>query len=134
MKPPSIKRIALTTVVIAALWGCAPEDLPYSLGDLPAGDAGRGAALFTQSINGSPACSACHSTDGSSSSGPPLDGYGQAAGTRVKGQSAALYSFYSILRPAKHLVRGYSNVMYSQYADKLSQQDVADLIAYMLGL
>ena len=134
MKLPPIWHVGLAALVAVALGGCAPKDLPYALDDLPAGDAGRGAALFTQTIGGTPACSACHSADGSSSSGPPLDGYGQAAGTRVKGQSAEEYSFYSILRPARHLVRGYSNVMYSQYADKLSQQDVADLIAYMLGL
>jgi mono/diheme cytochrome c family protein len=134
MRLPSIWRVVLAVVMMAALAGCAPEDLPYSLDDLPAGDAGHGAALFTQSVNNAPACSACHSTDGSFSPGPPLDGYGQKAGTRVKGQSAEAYAFYSILRPARHLVRGYSNVMPADYATKLSAQDVADLIAYLLTL
>jgi len=134
MKLPSMWRVVLAVVVMAALAGCAPEDLPYSLDALPVGEAGQGAALFTQSVNNTPACSACHSADGSFSSGPSLDGYSQQAGTRVKGQSAEAYSFYSILRPARHLVRGYSNVMPADYAKKLSAQDVADLIAYLLTL
>ena len=129
-----IRLLVLTALLSALLLACAPQDLPYQLNDLPAGDAERGAVLFTQPVNGAPSCAACHSTDGSPSSGPTLAGYSELAGSRVKGESAAAYSFNSILRPAKHIVRGYSNVMYSQYADKLSQENVADLIAYMLSL
>lgn len=127
--------LCLCALLVATLLAaCAPEDLPYQLDKLPAGDAQRGAALFTQSVGGAAACSACHSANGSSSSGPPLEGYSQVAGTQVKGQSAEAYTFYSILRPARHLVRGYSNVMPSDYAKKLSAQEVADLIAYLLTL
>lgn len=127
-------RIALPGLIAASLWGCAPEDLPYSLSDLPAGDAERGAVLFSQSVGGAPACANCHSLDGGASAGPPLDGYGASAATRVKGQSAEAYTFDSILRPARHLVRGYSNIMPGEYGKKLSAQDVADLIAYLLTL
>ncbi len=123
-----IKWVALVVLLAA----CSPKKLPFSLNDLPPGDAGRGALLFTQSINSAPACSSCHTTDGTRSVGPSLKGFGEEAGDRVKNQSAAEYAFDSILRPSRHVVRGYSNVMYSQYGDKLSQQNIADLIAYLL--
>jgi mono/diheme cytochrome c family protein len=127
--------VCLGVVPVALLLvACAPEDLPYQFDDLPAGDAQRGATLFGQSVNGAPACVSCHTLDGGAAAGPGLEGYGEVAATRVKGQSAGEYTFYSILRPAKHIVRGYSNVMPADYAGKLSAQDVADLIAYLLSL
>ncbi|GAB4433638.1 MAG: hypothetical protein Kow00106_26630 [Anaerolineae bacterium] len=132
-----LKRLVVCCGVlpVAMLLGaCAPEDLPYQFDDLPAGDAQRGATLFGQSVNGAPACSTCHTLDGGAAAGPDLEGYGTVAMTRVRGQSAGEYTFYSILRPAKHIVRGYSNVMPADYARKLSAQDVADLIAYLLSL
>ncbi|MGQ9849340.1 MAG: c-type cytochrome [Aggregatilineaceae bacterium] len=130
-----LAAICLGIVSVALLLAaCAPEDLPYALEDLPMGDPTRGAVLFTQSLGGAPACANCHALDGGASSGPSLGGFGAVAAARVKGQSAAAYTFYSILRPAKHVVRGYSNVMPADYAGKLSAQDVADLIAYLLTL
>lgn len=132
-----LKLVAIGLGVVSValfLAACAPEDPPYQLDDLLAGDAQRGATLFEQSVGGAPACISCHTLDGGASAGPSLDGYGTVAATRVKGQSAAAYTFYSILRPAKHIVRGYSNVMPADYAGKLSAQDVADLIAYLLSL
>jgi mono/diheme cytochrome c family protein len=117
--------------LLGLLAACRPADLPYSADDLPAGEPARGATLFTTSLDGAPPCSACHALSGSGGSGPSLEGYGARAGDRVDGQSALEYSFYSLLRPAKHLVRGYSNTMYADYVDRLSQQDVADLIAYL---
>ncbi len=127
--------LCLGVLLIGALLAaCAPADLPYQFNDLPAGDAQRGATLFGQAIGGAPACSSCHSLEGGASAGPTLQGYGAVAATRVRGQSAGEYTFYSILRPAKHIVRGYSNVMPADYAKTLSAQDVADLIAYLLSL
>lgn len=121
-------------VLVVVLASCRRDDLPYSLDDLPDGDPGRGAVLFAEVIDGAPACSSCHAVEGRESSGPSLEKFGSMAGERVDGQSAEEYAFDSILRPAKHVVRGYSNVMYSDYGDRLSQQDTADLIAYLLSL
>ncbi len=102
--------------------------------DLPAGDATRGAVLFTQSINGAPTCSSCHNLDDSTLAGPGLKGYGARAGTRVDGQSAAEYTYDSIVQPAAFIVSGFSNSMYTQFGSKLSPQQSADLIAYLLTL
>ena len=127
-------RIGLGVALLLLLLACSPDELPYTLADLPEGNAARGATLFEQSINGTPACATCHTTGGGRSSGPALDGYAAVAGERVQGQTAREYTFYSIVRPAKHIVRGYSNVMHNDYASKLSQQEVADLIAFLLTL
>src|SRR5262245_44109291 len=101
---------------------------------LPPGDAGHGAELFTQSVNGAPPCSSCHTIDGSALVGPSMQGYSAIAGTRVAGTSAEDYTHTSIVQPAAFLVSGFTNVMYGQYGQRLSPQQIADLIAYLLTL
>ncbi|MBI5960636.1 MAG: cytochrome c [Chloroflexi bacterium] len=128
------RLLALTLLTVALLAACSSKDTEFKYSDLPAGDAANGASLFTQSINGSSACSNCHTIDGTDTVAPSLGGFATVAGSRVGGQSADVYAFYSLLRPSKHLVSGFSNIMPSDYEDKLSKQDIADLIAYMLSL
>jgi len=101
---------------------------------LPSGDATRGAALFTQTINGAPSCSTCHTLDGSTLVGPSLKGYAAIAPTRVEGMSAADYTRNSILKPASYIVSGFANLMFGQFAQKLTPQQTADLVAYLLTL
>ena len=55
----------------------------------------------------------------------------EVAGERGDGNSAEVYTLGGLLRPSKHLGRGDSNVMPSEYADKLTRQEIADLIAYL---
>lgn len=102
--------------------------------DLPQGSVERGAEWFAQSVNGAPSCVSCHSLDGVVLVGPSLQGYGRVAGERVEGLSAEDYTYSSIVRPAEHLVSGFGNVMYNQYERKLSAQQIADIIAYLLSL
>jgi mono/diheme cytochrome c family protein len=123
----------LLVIVGLFLAACTPE--PGSgFAVLPAGDAARGAVWYTQSVNGAPACSVCHSLDGSALSGPTLQGYGAVASSRVAGESAEEYTYLSIVRPAQYLVPGYSNAMYAGYGRQLDPQQTADLIAYLLSL
>lgn len=110
------------------------DDNDLKVEDLPEGNAANGEQLFSQQINGAPSCSSCHLTTNVPSTGPGLEGYGQEAGERKDGESAEDYTFNSIIRPAHHLVNGFSNVMYRDYGDKLSPQQIADLIAYLLQL
>ncbi len=128
------KFVIITVFVMLILTACSSKDTAYQYSDLPKGDAARGADLFSQSVDGSVACSNCHTLTGGQSAGPTLQDYAQVAGGRVKGQSAEEYTFYSVLRPSKHLVQGFSNLMPSNYEEKLSQQQTADLITYMLTL
>jgi mono/diheme cytochrome c family protein len=98
------------------------------------GDTTRGAALFTQSVNGAPSCSTCHTLDGSTLVGPSLKGFAAVASTRVAGMSAADYAHNSVMQPASYIVSGFPNLMYGQYAQQLSPQQIADLVAYLLTL
>jgi cytochrome c553 len=98
------------------------------------GDATRGAELFTQSVNGAPACSTCHTTNNTVVVGPGFQGYSEVAATRAIGKSAEEYTHNSIVRPASYIVSGFSNSMYNLYERALSDQDIADLTAYLLTL
>lgn len=107
---------------------------PVEVSELPEGDAARGAELFQQVINGAPSCSTCHRITDEASTGPGLAGFSEVAGERVPGTSAFDYTHQSIIQPARYIVSGYSNLMYSGYATRLSGQQIADLIAYLLTL
>ena len=127
-----MKKFMLILVLILA--ACSPPELNLTFSDLPDGDAGNGEKIFLQSIRDAPACADCHNLDATQKLGPGLAGYGERAETIVADESAAEYTFYSIVRPSRHITRGYSNVMYTDYAEKLDAQDIADLIAYLLQL
>jgi mono/diheme cytochrome c family protein len=118
-----ISLLALVMLLVACSTG---NNITLTPEDLPDGDAQRGAALFAQSVNGAPPCSACHTTDGTAAVGPSLLDFGQRVATTE-------YALYSIVQPAQHITEGYSNVMYSQYGGRLSPQDIADLVAFLLS-
>jgi cytochrome c2 len=122
----------LLAALLAGLVACSPDKPDFTFSDLPAGDADSGSKLFEQGVNDAPSCASCH--QGQGGIGPALAGIGEVAATRVDGESAEEYLFYSITRPAKYLVQGYSNVMYSDYASVYEPADIADLIAYLRDL
>lgn len=128
-----LTRVALSTLLLALLLvGCAQNEPEFAVSDLPPGDPARGAEIFTEPPGGA-SCAHCHPLDGERSVGPPLTGYAARAAGEVSGQSAEEYTFDAILRPSKHVVRGYSNMMPGSYEDTLTRQDIADLIAYLLS-
>jgi len=130
-----MKPFSILVCVILLLTCAACSSAGGVSGDkLPSGDATRGAALFTQTISGAPACSTCHSLDGSTLVGPSLKGFAAIAPTRIQGMSAVDYARTSILQPASYVVSGFPNVMWGQYAQQLTPQQTADLIAYILTL
>ena len=123
----------LISAAVLLLAGCAAADTS-NYQSLPPGDASRGAPIFQQTVNGAPPCASCHSLDGSVIVGPSLKGISTRAGTRIAGMEAPDYIYQSITRPAAYVVSGYSNLMYSQFDQKLTPQQLADLIAYLLTL
>ena len=132
MRPITVFACIILLLTTAA---CSGSSTGAASGDsLPPGDATRGAALFTQSIKGAPSCSTCHTLDGSTLVGPSLKGYAAVASTRVEGMSAADYTRNSILQPAAFVVSGFANLMYGQFAQQLTPQQTADLVAYLLTL
>ncbi len=118
-------------LLVLVLAACNNDD-GLKFEDLPAGDATRGEQIFSQHIEGASACNTCHIV-GESSAAPDLTGYGARAGSRVDGESAEQYTLNSIITPAKHIVDGYSNLMPRNYEKALSEQQLADLIAYVLS-
>jgi cytochrome c2 len=107
--------------------------------DTTSGDAERGATLFLEGKEDAPACRSCHLNTptgfgASQMTGPNLVGVGERAGTRIAGLDAAAYIRQSILHPNEFLVEGYPPAMFPNYADYLTEQDINDLIAYLLGL
>ena len=121
--------LCLTTVALAGCGG----DSGLTFSQLPPGDPANGEALFTRQVNGTPACNSCHTVDGSPLSGPTLQGLGARAGNQVAGLGSGDYVLQSITQPAAHLVPGFSNLMYGQYGERLTGQQLADVIAYVLA-
>lgn len=126
-----MKLYFLTGILLLLLVGCSNSE-KGSFSALPAGDANNGEILYTDMINGAPACSTCHALDDTALTGPSFNGYSAIAATRNEGQSAEEYTYNAIVRPADYLVDGYANLMYSEYQTRLSDQNLADLIAYLL--
>lgn len=129
--------VSILIVVAVFLSACgANDEAEYSIDDLPeTASVENGRKIFEDGASGAPKCTACHTTDGEDkSTGPTLQGYANIAGSRVDGESAREYTLNSIIAPGAHVTDGYGNVMYGSYGDKLSKQQVADLIEYLLTL
>ena len=133
-------QIFIVGSLLLMLNGCT-ETLFTWLADQPApvatGDAAQGQVIFAQGVNGSPPCATCHQTSaggGGFSVGPNLHGLRDRAANRVEGFSAGDYIVDSILHPAHFVVPGYQDVMFPQYSTYFSEQDVADVVAYLMGL
>jgi mono/diheme cytochrome c family protein len=89
------------------------------------GDAENGGALFIA------ACSACHAAE--DGIGPALTGMSERAATRVEGLSAQEYLHQSIVEPGAYVVEGYDDgIMPTTYAEQYTEQEITDLVAYIL--
>jgi cytochrome c2 len=104
------------------------------------GDAVRGETLFTtRATDTVPACSSCHTTvrGGLPRGGaiaPSLIGVANRAGERIEGLSAEEYLYQSIVAPRSYLVDGFADNMYTRYASVFSEQELADLVAFLMTL
>jgi len=108
--------------------------------ELPEGDATNGEALAT-----SLGCTACHVAAPTGPAWPPAadqPGIGERAAARIdqadytgSATTAEQYLFESIALPNVYVVSGYAEgLMPANYADTLTDQDMADLIAYLLSV
>jgi cytochrome c oxidase subunit 2 len=103
---------------------------------LPTGDPARGEALFSDAkpaSHGPLGCIACHSVDGSTGVGPTAVGI---AGRLPAGyDSAEYYLREAILLPEAYKVPGFESIaMPPNFGNRLTAQDLADIIAYLLTL
>jgi len=136
------KEIAIRKSVITLVLGlvaCRGDSSPASdegqaVGE---GDGTTGKDLFAQGLIGTQAgCPTCHSLEpGLIGLGPSLATAGAEAGDCVEGTSAAVYLRESILAPDAFVVEGFAcGIMPMTYGDQLNEQQVADLVAFLLTL
>lgn len=125
---------ALTPAPTAATGGVmvgSVEEVQAAFDALPAGDAAAGEAEFP-----SLPCASCHSLQPDVVVvGPSLAGVGTRAETRKPGYSSELYIFESIIRPNATVVQGFAEgVMPGDFRQKLSDEQIANLVAYLVSL
>jgi mono/diheme cytochrome c family protein len=140
----SMHRKTLILILLAfamvGLVACGGGEEPAAdEGDSAIGDVSRGEELFKQQTigpNNSPGCITCHALEeGVELVGPPQNDVGARAAGRVAGMSAEEYLRQSIVEPNAHLVEGYeADVMYQNFGEELSEEQIDDLVAYMLTL
>ncbi len=114
-------------------------DWPESAEELPEGDVASGEELYQ-----SAGCFACHGQIGSPNSavvGPYQGNIANDAATRIAGTSAEQYIYESILDPNAFIAPDCPNgpcndpsQMRLDYGDVLDQQDMADLVTFLMTL
>lgn len=103
--------------------------LPAAVAALLPGDPANG-----EQVSASAGCIGCHRLDDSNSViAPTWGGVADAAVARVAGESPALYLYLSITEPNAYVVNGYNGGLMPQtYNDTLSEQDIVDIVSYLL--
>lgn len=127
----------LLTLVITACGKEAsagnPSPPPESVGNPTVGE-----QVFNSRHADAPSCSFCHSVDATATGrgvGPSLAGIATRAGSRAEGQDHVTYLRESIVDPAAFLAdENTTNRMYQHFGDILTEQQINDLIAYLLTL
>lgn len=105
--------------------------------NIVASDIERGREIYRSGINGAQRCANCHraTTRGFAvDAAPNLAGIADVAGERVEGLSAEEYLRASIVDPLAHVEGVWRTPMPEDYVDLLTEQDIEDLIVYMLQL
>lgn len=77
-------------------------------------------------------CTACHVQGAQNGIAPPFEGVGARAAERVPGMSASAYLYDSIVHPTDYIVEGYAPSMAQDFGQRLTQQELADIVAYLL--
>ncbi len=91
-----------------------------------------GNAADAESIIESMGCPVCHRQGAENGIAPSWVGIAARAATRRPGLSAAAYLYQSITNPSAFVVPGYTDVMPKDFAQRMSDQQLADVMAYLL--
>jgi cytochrome c2 len=101
------------------------------------GDSVRGKDIFDDGLYGSPACKNCHSISTGRvmfAVAPNMHGVAARAATRIPGMSAEQYLEESIRHPEAYIVGGFRPIMYPDFEEDYTDQDIADVVAYLMTL
>ena len=101
----------------------------------PQGDPARGEQLFNTKLEGgneNHACSDCHSLDGAQESAPTFMGISQHSLEMTEGMEIQEYLRQSIVEPGAHRAGYFPNEMPTVYGEVLNEQQVNDLIEFLL--
>lgn len=81
-------------------------------------------------------CVTCHSRSPETTLvGPSLYGVAATAAKRMEGVIPANYLYLSIVEPSFYVVEGFAaDVMPSHYADALSEEEITNLVSYLMTL
>jgi mono/diheme cytochrome c family protein len=132
---PSAEELAEMTAS-AATDTPAPTATPEPTAT-PVPDPARGQLLYELGPEGvyEPLCANCHTLTELDHLGPGFEGIADRAATRVPGLSAEEYIRQSIVDPEAYIVEGSwpeGEVMPTSYADEYSEQDINDLVAFLM--
>jgi len=135
-----MRKTVLITMIVVILSAMALTACGGGAADGPVvGDAAKGEELYNRATLGkksSEGCVSCHNMDaseGDESNAPYTAGSATRAETRVPGFSAEEYIHESIVSPDAYVVEGFNaGDMYQGWAEDLSEQEIADLVAYLL--
>jgi ferredoxin/mono/diheme cytochrome c family protein/coenzyme F420-reducing hydrogenase delta subunit len=116
----------------------AGQILPLQLKDVRlGGDTSAGERLFKgETLGTNTGCQVCHSLEpGVRLVGPSLAGVATRAETSVPGLSAKEYLRQSIVEPRAHVVESFpANQMPPNFAETLTEQQIADIVEFLLTL
>ncbi len=116
-----------------------PVGWPATVAELPEGNPDNGQDHYAVTFG----CQGCHGQvveEGSNTIGPWLGNIAEEGAERVEGYTAADYVYESILNPNAHIAPDCPNgpctepsAMPGNFAQQMTLQDMADVIAYLLG-
>lgn len=77
-------------------------------------------------------CAACHRVGAANGIAPSWEGIAARAAERRPPMTAAAYLYESIIHPEAYVVDGYPNSMVPNFGNRVSDQELADMLAYLL--
>ncbi len=77
-------------------------------------------------------CPACHRQGAANGIAPAWVGVAERAATRRPPMPAEAYLYESIIHPEAYLVDGYPNSMVPNFGSRISDQELGDILAYLL--
>lgn len=77
-------------------------------------------------------CTVCHREGAANGIAPSWVGIAGRAAMRRPPMPADAYLYESIINPSAYVVDGYADLMPQNFAERLSDQDLGDIIAYLL--